>query len=76
MTTKVFPEQIVLDTDVNLTANSDLRIPSQKAVKSYVDSNGVGLIQVIDVTTPVSSVTFSSIPQTYTPASYMRFIND
>lgn len=28
-----------LDTDVNLTANSDYRIASQSAIKSYVDNN-------------------------------------
>lgn len=30
----------MVDTDVNLTANSDLKIPSQKAVKTYVAANG------------------------------------
>lgn len=29
---------LALDTDVNLAANSDLKVPSQKAVKAYVDA--------------------------------------
>lgn len=33
-------ETSVLDTDTSLTANSDVKIPSQKAVKAYVDSGG------------------------------------
>lgn len=28
-----------LDTDAALTANSDTKVPSQKAVRSYVDAN-------------------------------------
>ena len=33
-------ETSVLDTDTALTANSDSKIPSQKAVKAYVDAGG------------------------------------
>lgn len=33
-------ETSVLDTDTALTANSDAKIPSQKAVKAYVDAGG------------------------------------
>jgi hypothetical protein len=33
-------ETSVIDTDTALTANSDAKIPSQKAVKAYVDSGG------------------------------------
>lgn len=33
-------ETSVIDTDTSLTANSDSKIPSQKAVKAYVDSGG------------------------------------
>jgi hypothetical protein len=33
-------ETSYLDTDTSLTANSDTKIPSQKAVKAYVDSGG------------------------------------
>ena len=33
-------ETSVLDTDTTLAANSDAKIPSQKAVKSYVDAGG------------------------------------
>lgn len=34
----------VIDTDTSLTANSDTRIASQKAVKAYVDGKVVGLL--------------------------------
>jgi hypothetical protein len=33
-------ETSVIDTDPSLTANSDAKLPSQKAVKAYVDSGG------------------------------------
>lgn len=33
-------ETSVLDTDTTLAANSDLKVPSQKAVKAYVDAGG------------------------------------
>lgn len=33
-------ETSVLDTDTSLTANSDSKIPTQKAVKAYVDAGG------------------------------------
>lgn len=33
-------ETSVLDTDTTLAANSDLKVPTQKAVKAYVDSGG------------------------------------
>jgi len=36
-------ETSVLDTDTALAANSDAKIPSQKAVKAYVDSQGHNL---------------------------------
>jgi hypothetical protein len=35
-----------LDTDGTLAANSDTRVPSQKAVKTYVDASVVGLLQL------------------------------
>lgn len=43
-----------LDTDVSLTANSDTKVPSQKAVKAYVAANAGGGSG--DVTGPSSSV--------------------
>ena len=33
-------ETSVLDTDTTLAANSDAKVPSQKAVKAYVDAGG------------------------------------
>jgi len=35
-----YTKGIPIDTDVNLALNSDLLVPSQKAVKTYVDSKG------------------------------------
>ena len=35
---------LTLDTDVNLAANSDVRLASQKAVKAYVDGKVTGLL--------------------------------
>lgn len=32
-------ETSVIDTDTTLSANSDAKVPSQKAVKSYIDAN-------------------------------------
>ncbi len=34
-------ETSVLDTDTTLSADSDLKVPSQKAVKAYVDANSI-----------------------------------
>jgi len=34
-------ETSVLDTDTTLAANSDSKIPSQKAIKAYVDANSI-----------------------------------
>ena len=35
--TRIPAKQIILDTDTTLSANSDTRIASQKAIKTYVD---------------------------------------
>lgn len=43
-TLKTFLEVANLDTDTALSANSDTKIPSQKAVKAYADGLVVGLI--------------------------------
>lgn len=36
-------EEVVLDTDGTLAANSDIIVPSQKAIKTYVAANGGGV---------------------------------
>jgi hypothetical protein len=36
---KIPSKQIILDTDSNLSANSDTIIPSQKAIKTYVNNS-------------------------------------
>jgi hypothetical protein len=41
-----------LDTDVALTADSDLKVPSQKAIKAYVDGQAFGISNVVEDTTP------------------------
>lgn len=38
------PEEVILDTDGTLAANSDTRAASQKAVKTYVDTAVTGLL--------------------------------
>lgn len=35
-------EEVSLDTDGTLAGNSDIKVPSQKAVKTYVDANAGG----------------------------------
>ena len=35
---KVKGKQILLDTDVTLSANSNVEVPSQRAIKSYIDA--------------------------------------
>ena len=48
-------ETSVLDTDTTLAADSDAKIPSQKAVKAYVDA----FIGVVTVDTVLESLTYS-----------------
>jgi hypothetical protein len=38
----------LIDSDINLTANSNTRIPTQKAVKSYIDNNIQGSVSDTD----------------------------
>jgi hypothetical protein len=49
-TTKGIP----IDTDASFTANSDLLVPSQKAVKTYVANNSLGGV-TIDTDTTLSA---------------------
>lgn len=46
-----------IDTDGTLTANSDTKIASQKAVKTYVDAHGLTLSQVY----PIGSIYISTV---------------
>ncbi len=50
-------ETSVLDTDTTLSANSDSRIATQKAVKAYVDAGGVPTFNVYTVTGTTLSIT-------------------
>lgn len=40
------------DTDVNLTANSDTKVPSQKAIKAYVDGRVLNNLADVDAPAP------------------------
>lgn len=51
MRSRIFPQLPIVDADVNLTANSKARTPSQSAVKSYVDgksSESTGVLYIGD----------------------------
>jgi hypothetical protein len=50
-------ETSVIDTDTALTANSDAKLPSQKAVKAYVDANITAPISVETTTGTTYSIT-------------------
>ncbi len=50
-------ETSVLDTDTALAANSDAKIPSQKAVKAYVDANSILTISTETTTGVTHSLT-------------------
>lgn len=52
-----------LDTDISLTTNSDTKIPSQKAVKSYVDTKTGGTVDYL-YATATSAVSGGQVPLT------------
>ena len=54
-------ETSVLDTDTALTANSDAKIPTQKAVKAYVDANNT-----VNVSSETTTGTTHSLTTTAT----------
>jgi hypothetical protein len=66
----------VVDTDGTLAANSDTRLASQKAVKTYVDASAaaVGLTQIATWTFSgaIAAVEFDDIPATYS-SLYISF---
>lgn len=55
-----------IDTDSTLAADSDTRVPSQKAVKAHVAAASVGAV-ISDqlLVSPAAVITFASIPGTY-----------
>jgi hypothetical protein len=53
-------ETSVIDTDTSLTANSDSKIPSQKAVKAYID-NSTGIIPATTTTKGVSKISVAPV---------------
>ena len=57
-------ETSVLDTDTALTANSNTKIPSQKAVKAYVDAGGsysVTALGVLPYIYPVGAIFMATV---------------
>jgi hypothetical protein len=54
-------KQIELDTDVTLSADSDIVIASQKAIKAYVDSATSNVAKVVEV-----QITGNDITTTFT----------
>lgn len=54
----------VLDTDTALTANSDLKIPTQKAIKAYVDGKGTPTALTANSVTAQTSHDLALIPDT------------
>lgn len=56
-------ETSVIDTDTSLTANSDAKIATQKAVKSYVDNN-TGIIPATTTTLGVSKLSIAPVSPT------------
>jgi len=83
-----FSKSVPIDTDINLAADSNLLVPSQKAVKAYVDNNIInGAITSITVNSPLTGGTITTtgtigIPQAslttdgyITAADYANFSN-
>lgn len=58
-------ETSVLDTDTTLAANSDAKVATQKAVKTYVDAN---------LTTPLSSEVTASTSHTLTTTASQKVV--
>ena len=50
-TGKLLKDTIALDTDTTLAANSDTRVASQKAVKTYVTANAGGTVRLDQIAT-------------------------
>lgn len=50
-------ETSVIDTDTALTANSDAKIPSQKAIKAYVDAQSILTVSSESTTAATHSLT-------------------
>lgn len=53
-----------VDTDTSLTANSDSKVASQKAIKSYVDTKDGQNVKITGVQTVAGKKTFSTVPDT------------
>jgi hypothetical protein len=58
-----------LDIDGTLVGNSDTKVPSQKAVKTYVDANFDNLVDDLAAKAPLASPTFTGIPIAPTAAT-------
>lgn len=55
-----FSKGLPVDTDVNLAADSDLLIPSQKAVKAYVTTHSGGSVSSITASSPLTGGTITT----------------
>ena len=55
-----FSKGVPVDTDVNLAADSDLLIPSQKAVKAYVTTHSGGSLSSITASSPLTGGTITT----------------
>lgn len=67
------PSSVVVDTDVALAANSDTRVPSQKAAKTYIDAHGGGTaveVATHAATSKATPVDADELPLADSAASY------
>lgn len=61
-------ETSVIDTDTALSANSDAKLPSQKAVKSYIDANLVAPVSVETTSSASHSLTTTAAQRVFVTA--------
>ena len=64
-----FTKGTPIDTDGTLSLNSDIVVPSQKAVKTYVDGGLSNLQTQVNTKAPIASPTFTGDPTAPTPAA-------
>jgi hypothetical protein len=63
-----FTKGVPVDTDINLSADSNLLVPSQHAIKTYVDNKTTGSVSSVTATSPVVS-SGGSAPNISMPAA-------
>ena len=62
LSTKVWSASHIISTDETLSGNSDLNIPTEQAVKGYVDAHGWVYTSIIPTTSGTAITLTSSIP--------------